>query len=84
MMTQAQMLESDMDRLRRQVGQAGHDFNNLLTKIRGRSELLLFRLDAGDPDCGDIRRDIQEILRVATEGDSLAQHLVALSRGERG
>ena len=80
MVSKAQMPGSDMDRLRRQVGQVGHDLNNLLMTIRGRSELLLLRLDSGDPH----REDIQEILRIATEGNSLAQHLLALGRGERG
>ncbi|MBI5343577.1 MAG: PAS domain S-box protein [Deltaproteobacteria bacterium] len=60
----------------RLAGGVAHDFNNLLTAIRGYSDLLLHRLDAGSP----LRRDVEEIQKAGERATSLTRQLLAFSR----
>jgi CheY-like chemotaxis protein len=53
-----------------------HDFKNLLTVIRGHSELLLARLPEGDP----LWRSVDAIRKAAASGSALTSHLLAASR----
>ena len=54
-----------------------HDFRNLLTVILGSSELMMMRMDAGQP-AG--RQDLETIHDAADRGRHLAQQLMALGR----
>ena len=65
-----------MEAVGRLAGGVAHDFNNLMTVIMGRSELLLNRLDEADP----LRRNAEEIKRTAERAVSLTQQLLAFSR----
>ncbi|MGB3400271.1 MAG: PAS domain S-box protein [Candidatus Deferrimicrobiaceae bacterium] len=58
------------------AGGVAHDFNNLLTAIRGYSDLLLHRLDAGSP----YRKDVEEIHKAGERASTLTQQLLAFSR----
>jgi PAS domain S-box-containing protein len=58
------------------AGGIAHDFNNLLTVITGRTELLLLRLAADDPN----RRDAELVRKTADRAASLTQQLLAFSR----
>jgi len=58
------------------AGGVAHDFNNLLTAIRGYSDLLLHRLDAGSP----LRREVEEIQKAGERATSLTRQLLAFSR----
>ncbi|MBF8258374.1 MAG: Blue-light-activated protein, partial [Actinobacteria bacterium] len=58
------------------AGGVAHDFNNLLTAIRGYSDLLLHRLDAGSP----LRREVEEIQKAGERASSLTRQLLAFSR----
>src|SRR5262249_44858605 len=53
-----------------------HDFNNLMTVVIGRSELLLARLRAEDP----MRRDVELFRKTATRAAELTRQLLAFSR----
>ncbi|MBI2216622.1 MAG: response regulator [Candidatus Rokubacteria bacterium] len=69
---QAQRIET----VGRLAGGIAHDFTNLLTIIRGRSQLVLYRLPAADPNC----RDIALIDTSAQRAAALARKLLAFSR----
>jgi len=58
------------------AGGVAHDFNNLLTVITGRTELLLLRLAADDPQ----RRDVELVRKTADRAAALTQQLLAFSR----
>ena len=58
------------------AGGVAHDFNNLLTVIKGNSQLLLERLDAGDPR----RSGVEQIQKSADRAASLTGQLLAFSR----
>ena len=53
-----------------------HDFNNVLTAIRGYSDLLLGEFDASDPRV----HDIEEIRRAADRGALLTRQLLAFGQ----
>lgn len=58
------------------AGGVAHDFNNLLTTIYGYSDLLLERLEEGDP----LRESAGEIKKAGQRGAALTQQLLAFSR----
>ena len=58
------------------AGGIANDFNNLLTVIRGRSDILLSRLAERDP----ARHQIELINRTADRAAALTQQLLAFSR----
>ena len=53
-----------------------HDFNNVLTAIRGYSDLLLGEFDASDPRA----QDLEEIRRAADRGAMLTRQLLAFGQ----
>jgi len=65
-----------MEALGRLAGGVAHDFNNLLTVIRGHSELILDRLQAGDA----LYNHSQQIQKTADRAASLTRQLLAFSR----
>jgi two-component system cell cycle sensor histidine kinase/response regulator CckA len=69
---QAQKMES----VGRLAGGIAHDFNNLLTVINGYSDLVLGRLQTGDP----LRGNVEEIRRAGERASQLTQRLLAFSR----
>jgi two-component system, cell cycle sensor histidine kinase and response regulator CckA len=68
----AQKLEA----LGRLAGGVAHDFNNMLTAIKGYSELLLAGLE---PESG-LRGDVEQIHRTAEQASTLPRQLLAFSR----
>ena len=58
------------------AGGIAHDFNNLLTAIGGYAELLLERLDAGDPR----REQAEAVKRAGLRAAALTRQLLAFSR----
>ncbi len=87
--TERKQAEEERDRLRdelhhaqklealgRLAGGVAHDFNNMLTAIRGYSELLLANLEPGHPS----RHDAEQVRRAAEHASSLPKQLLAFSR----
>ncbi len=87
--TDRKRTEAERDRLRDQLqhtqrleaigrlaGGVAHDFNNMLTAIRGYGELLLGRLDPGSP----AHQEATQILRAAEQASTLPRQLLAFSR----
>ena len=58
------------------AGGIAHEFNNLLTTIRGYAEFLLSALEADDP----LHRDVGEIKKAGDRASVLVQQLLALGR----
>jgi two-component system cell cycle sensor histidine kinase/response regulator CckA len=58
------------------AGGVAHDFNNILTTIRGYSDLVLSSLPEGDPLAGEL----QEINNATERAASLTRQLLAFSR----
>ena len=71
-LNRAQKLEA----LGRLAGGVAHDFNNMLTAIRGYSELLLDRLEPGSEAHGEAA----EIRRATEQASALPQQLLAFGR----
>jgi two-component system cell cycle sensor histidine kinase/response regulator CckA len=65
-----------MEAVGRLAGGVAHDFNNILTAVRGHSEILLSLLDAGSPH----RRHAEQIHRAALRAGALTSQLLAFSR----
>lgn len=74
---QAELLQSQkMDSLGQLAGGIAHDFNNLLTVIKGRLELAMAGLPAGDQRA----HDLDVAARAADSAASLTHQLLAFSR----
>jgi PAS domain S-box-containing protein len=65
-----------MEAIGRLAGGIAHDFNNLLTAVIGYSQLLLMRLEQGDP----ARWEVGEINKAAVRAATLTSQLLAFSR----
>jgi signal transduction histidine kinase/CheY-like chemotaxis protein/ligand-binding sensor protein len=73
----AQLLQSQkMESIGRLAGGVAHDFNNMLSVILGRAELVLAGLDPKDPLFGDI----EEIRKAAQRSADLTRQLLAFAR----
>ncbi|HPQ69017.1 MAG TPA: response regulator [bacterium] len=74
---QEQLYQSQkMEAIGRLAGGVAHDFNNILTAIRGFSDLLLYKLDDSNP----LRKDVNQIVYAADTAASLTAQLLAFSR----
>ena len=67
-----------MEAIGRLAGGIAHDFNNLLTAIVGYSQLLLDRLEVGNP----MQEQLEEIKKAGKRAASLTRQLLAFSRKE--
>ncbi|MBA3345350.1 MAG: response regulator [Gemmatimonadales bacterium] len=65
-----------MDVMGRMAGGVAHDFNNILTTIRGFSEVVLHELPEDDRH----RKDLEQIVKAAGRGAVLTRQLLAFGR----
>ncbi|HUF90899.1 MAG TPA: ATP-binding protein, partial [Candidatus Limnocylindria bacterium] len=65
-----------MEAIGRLAGGVAHDFNNIMTVIDGRSQLMLAKASASDP----ARRDIEIVRQAAKRATGLTRQLLAFSR----
>ena len=65
-----------MEAIGQLAGGVAHDFNNILTVIRGYSATLSEELDAGSP----LQEDVEEIAQAAQRATALTSQLLAFSR----
>ncbi|HEV2903989.1 MAG TPA: PAS domain S-box protein [Pyrinomonadaceae bacterium] len=65
-----------MDSIGTLAGGIAHDFNNLMTAVNGYSELVLRRMNDGDP----LRSKVEEIRKAGERAASLTRQLLAFSR----
>ncbi|MBI5411305.1 MAG: PAS domain S-box protein [Nitrospirae bacterium] len=76
---EAQLRQSQkMEAIGRLAGGIVHDFNNLMTVVRGYAEILLNRLTPGDP----LRGKVEEIRKAGDRAVLLTEQLLAFSRGQ--
>jgi PAS domain S-box-containing protein len=83
--TQAQFVQAQkMEAIGRLAGGVAHDFNNILTAVKGYTGLLLNGLASDDPldwpSGQTMRADLEEIDRVANRAAGLIRQLLAFSR----
>jgi PAS domain S-box-containing protein len=72
-----ELLQSQkMDSLGRLAGGVAHDFNNVLTVIRGYADVLMHEFSDADPRQGEVK----EIRRAADRATALTRQLLAVSR----
>ncbi|MBV9485370.1 MAG: PAS domain S-box protein [Frankiaceae bacterium] len=77
---QQQMVDTErLQAVGRFAGGVAHDFNNVLTAIRGHAELLLEGLPPTVPNVADA----QAIMRGAERASAFVQQLLAFARGQR-
>ena len=65
-----------MEALGRLTGGVAHDFNNILTIVKGCAEMAIAHVDDSNP----ARKDIDEIRKAAASGVSLTRQLMTFSR----
>ena len=65
-----------MEAVGRLAGGVAHDFNNMLTVIRGHCELLMVKLRSDDP----VYEKIEQVDKAAERAESLTKQILAFSR----
>jgi len=76
--TEKEVQRQKLETIGRLASGVAHDFANLVTLITGYSEILLNRMDAGDPH----RLELEEIRKAAARGARLTGQLLGFTRSE--